>query len=62
VEDMDVLGRILLQREDMAELSKLANDSLEACDSRPEGWLAAAMFSALKGEVEKATTFIEKVY
>mmetsp|Transcript_15880 Transcript_15880/g.23218 ORF Transcript_15880/g.23218 Transcript_15880/m.23218 type:complete len:637 (+) Transcript_15880:2-1912(+) len=60
VEDMDVLGRILFQREDTAELSKLANDALEASDSRPEGWLAAAMFSALKGEPEKAATFIEK--
>jgi hypothetical protein len=42
-------------------LNKLANDSLEACETRPEGWLAAAMFCALKGEMEKAAMFVDKV-
>ena len=42
-------------------MNKLANDSLEACETRPEGWLAAAMFCALKGEMEKAAMFVDKV-
>lgn len=54
-------ARILYQKEDAVELNKLANDALEACDTRPEGWLAAAMFCALKGEMEKAATFVDKV-
>ena len=60
LDGIDLLARILYQKEDAVELNKLAMDALEACESRPEGWLAAALFCALKGNFEKAAAFVEK--
>lgn len=61
VQNVEVFGRLLLLREDAAELSKLTDDVLDACPSAPAGWLLAATFSAVKGEAESALAFIDKV-
>ena len=58
---MEVLGRLLYEKEDVKELSRLTDEVLDMCPHLAVGWVLAAMYSALKEEPEKALTFIEKV-
>lgn len=67
------LGRLLTlqEPEDAYELSRLADDVLEASSSsqgqgqgvgkRPEGWLLAGMYALCKDDGESALTLIDKV-
>jgi hypothetical protein len=43
------------------ELSLLASDMLNACPRLAVGWVAAALYTDIKGDVDKAIGFIEKV-
>lgn len=61
VQRMDVFAKYLFRKEDEVELNRLAGELLEACPVRAAGWLAAALYCGIKGEVEQATAFVEKV-
>lgn len=61
VQRMEVFGNMLYYLQDTAELSRLADEVLDACPQHPTGWLLAAMFSAAKGEADAALVFIDKV-
>lgn len=61
VQRMEVFGNMLYYLQNTAELSRLADEVLDACPHLPTGWLLAAMFSAAKGEADAALAFIDKV-
>ena len=56
----DVVAFAYYLQEESGEVSRLANEILNLCPSRPEGWLIAAMFSDMKKDVETAFSFIDK--
>lgn len=54
-------GRLLALKEDAVELARLTDDVLEAQNRRPEGWLLAATYAQLKGELDSALALLDKV-
>lgn len=58
---MEIYCQVLYSRNDIVELSSLANNLLLADVRRAGGWLAAALYCELKGEREKGMQFVDKV-
>lgn len=59
---MEIFGQMLFYAENARELSRLADEVLDACPHLPTGWLLASMFSAVKGDCEAALAFADKVH
>lgn len=45
----------------MNSLVRLANELLTADPRRAEAWVVIALYSQIRGEKEKATSFVDKV-
>jgi anaphase-promoting complex subunit 7 len=60
VDKMDHFAVMLHARSDGNELNKLTQDLLSCCTTRPVPWLVAALFSDVKGQVEKAMSLVDK--
>lgn len=57
---MEDFGKLLYSIQDSQELCRLVDDLLESAPHYPVGWLLAAMYASLKGDVENVVTFIDK--
>ena len=58
---MDIYGQILLHKSDELSLGNLAHELLYTDQKKPQGWLVAAMHSELRGDIDKAILFVDKV-
>lgn len=54
-------AQLLLEQDNSVELSQLANRILHNSPHQPNGWIITAIYCASKGELEKTSTFIDKV-
>ena len=57
---MDIFAAALFKLDNRSELNKLAHDLITTDSNRHEGWLAVAMFTALKEDGDRALSFVEK--
>lgn len=55
------LALALYLRHDASELSRLANECLDADPSNSAGWITAGLFADMKDDAEKAFRFLDKV-
>lgn len=61
MDGLEYFGHALRMTGDEAELNKLAHDVLAIDDQKSTGWLIVALFCELRGDVDKALCFIDKV-
>lgn len=57
---IDSMGKLLYDNKEEAELCRLTQDLLENSPKRPEGWLLAAYYAALKQDHENVAGFLDK--
>ncbi|CAM9877479.1 unnamed protein product [Ascophyllum nodosum] len=60
VDLMDCYGVVMRQKEMPFGLNRLANELLSADPNRAEAWVVMALYSEVRGEKEKAASFVDK--
>jgi tetratricopeptide (TPR) repeat protein len=57
---MDQYASLLCAQGKLTEASKLADELIRICETRPEGWAAMSRFCEVKGEFDRAIICADK--